>query len=182
MKRAALPLAFLALSAGNVFAATTIATEAGSGIRITHDGPLLVAPSGVYLRVTIENASRADRMWRFEFTSVHYGGQSVQRASRFELAVEQGATRSFELHVPVHDGGPTLGGSLAMRVFGYGLSRPGQAESIAGLTGMQTAVSTTLATFVSFPLEASGCSFSRSSWRLGCSSSLDGFGRTRQSA
>ena len=142
MKRALLASVLLAIGAGNVFGQGVIATEVGSRIRITHEGALLVAPSGVYIRITIENFSRADRVWRFEFTSTQYGGQTMQRVSSFDLAVEQDATRSFELNVPVHSGSA---GGFTMRVFGYGLRWPGQSESITNLTGLQTAVSTTLA-------------------------------------
>ena len=110
-------------------AQTAVPTVDRRAVLIEYRGPVQISNEFIVLDVRIVNRSGRARSWVFEFNAVDNRNADSGRHSRFELDVEHGADRVFEILVPLTE---TNGASwVQMRVFGYGIARPGQMEVVA---------------------------------------------------
>ena len=131
----------LALSIASLASAqTAVPTTDRTRVLIEYTGPTQLSNDFMVMRMRIRNHSGRDRAWAFEFNAFeasHIGGG---RRSRFELDVENGQDRHFEVLVPLP--GATDAGWVQMVVFGYGVANAGQAVNVGNRTRSRVAVST----------------------------------------
>ena len=129
----------LALSMASIASAqTTVPTTDRTRVLIEYTGPTQLSNDFIVMRIRIVNHSGRDRTWSFEFIALQASYINAGRRSRFELEVEGGRDRVFEVLVP-------LAGSdtrwVHMQVFGYGLTNAGQMEIVGTTWSSRTAIS-----------------------------------------
>ena len=132
-------LAFALSMAGIAGAQTTVPTTDRARVLIEYTGPTQLSNDFMVMRIRIGNRSGRDRTWAFEFNALESAYGAVGRRSRFELDVEDGQDRHFEILVPLS--GATDASWVQMIVFGYGVANPGQMEIVANTLSSRVAVS-----------------------------------------
>ena len=91
------------------------------------------------MRIRVRNQSGRDRAWAFEFNALEAGHIGGGRRSRFELGVENGQDRHFEILVPLPEASDA--GWVQMFVFGYGVANAGQTVNVGNWSRSRVAVS-----------------------------------------
>ncbi len=94
-----LTLALLAASLAS--AQTSVPTTDRARVLIEYTGPTQLSNDFMVMRIRIGNRSGRDRSWAFEFNALESAYTAVGRRSRFELDVEDGQDRHFEILVPL---------------------------------------------------------------------------------
>ena len=131
----------LALSMTSLASAqTTVPTTDRSRVLIEYTGPTQLSNQFMVMRIRIGNRSGRDRAWAFEFKALRASYGDVGRRSRFELEVEDGQDRQFEILVPLS--GAANASWVQMMVFGHGVANAGQLKIVANTVSSRVAVST----------------------------------------
>ena len=130
----------LALSMTSLASAqTTVPTTDRSRVLIEYTGPAQLSNQFMVMRIRIGNRSGRDRAWAFEFKALKATYGDVGRRSRFELEVEDGQDRQFEILVPLS--GAASASWVQMMVFGHGVANAGQLKIVVNTVSSRVAVS-----------------------------------------
>jgi hypothetical protein len=120
-------------------AQTTVPTTDRSRVLIEYTGPTQLSNQFMVMRIRIGNRSGRDRAWAFEFKALKASYGDVGRRSRFELEVEDGQDRQFEILVPLSEAANASW--VQMAVFGHGVANAGQMELVGNTVSSRVAVS-----------------------------------------
>ena len=136
-KHVVLALALLLPSLAS--AQTAVPTTDRKRVLIEYTGPTQLANDFMVMRIRVRNQSGRDRVWAFEFNALEAGHIGGGRRSQFELDVENGQDRHFEILVPLP--GASDAGWVQMFVFGYGVANAGQTVNVGNWSRSRVAVS-----------------------------------------
>jgi hypothetical protein len=135
----ALALTFVLSGEGLAAATTSVPTTDPRALLIEYTEPTQFSNDAMVMQIRILNRTGRARRWVFELNAPRLSYDDGGRRSRFELEVESGDDRRFEILVPL--AGAQEASWVQMAVFGDGVVGAGQMQLVANTVSSTVATS-----------------------------------------